>query len=110
MCYYNKCLRCLLHTHDVAGTDYFAKSDFRIRWFENDVDPRYISEPSENDQVFQFTIIDDEIEESLVEYFEIDFVLNPSGNGRNGVFVPQAVGRVTILDNDGDGKLILFKL
>lgn len=85
--------------HDAAGTDYIAKSDFRIRWFENDVDPRYVQTPTNNDPVFEFTIIDDDIRESE-EYFEIDLTLNPMGSGRNGVFFPQAVGRVTILDDE----------
>ena len=50
--------------------------------------------------MFQFTIIDDDIPEDRLEYFEIDLVLNTQGNGRNGYFFPDAIGRVTIRDND----------
>ena len=76
------------------------QSDFRIRWRTGESSPRFITAPSSNDPVFQFTIIDDDIPEDRVEYFEIDLVLNPQGNGRNGYFFPDAIGRVTILDND----------
>ena len=44
--------------------------------------------------------MDDDIPEDRVEYFEIDLVLNAQGNGRNGYFFPDAIGRVTILDDD----------
>ena len=47
-----------------------------------------------------FDIIDDVIEEDPFEYFEIDLSLNPTGGGRNGFFFPDAIGRVTIVDND----------
>ena len=71
---------------------------FRIRWQADQVDPRYVSNPTNNDPVFEIMIMDDEIPEPI-EYFEIDLALNPSGN-RNGFFYPRAVGRVTIIDDD----------
>ena len=89
-----------------AGSDYVAQSNVRIRWQADQVDPRYISNPGPNDPVFQFTIIDDDDEEDPREYFEIDLSLNPTGNGRNGFFFPDAVGRVTILDNDSHKSMI----
>ena len=72
---------------------------FRIRWLENEVDPRYIENPTDNDPVFEITIMNDAIPEP-VEYFEIDLGLNPTGDNRNGFFYPRAVGRVTIIDDD----------
>ena len=44
--------------------------------------------------------MDDDIPEDREEYFEIDLILNPTGNARNGFFFPDAIGRVTILDDD----------
>ena len=85
----------------VAGTDYVAKTNFHIRWQANQVDPRYVPMPTASDPLFMFTIIDDNITESREEYFEIDLSLNPMGSGRNGLFFPTAVGRVTILDDEG---------
>lgn len=77
-----------------------ALSDFRVRWLAGQVDPRYITRPDAvRDPVFQFTIIDDDVTENFMEYFEIDLKLNPRGNG-NGFFYPNAVGRVTIIDDD----------
>ena len=73
---------------------------FRIRWSADQVDPRYIPTPTNNDPAFEITIIDDSIPESLREYFEIDLTLNPTGGSRNGFFYPRAVGRVTIIDDD----------
>ena len=75
-------------------------SDFRIRWLADQVDPRYIPTPSDNDPVFNVTIKDDEIPEPREEYFEIVLSLNPTGSRRNGFFYPSAVGRVTIIDDD----------
>ena len=76
-------------------------SNFRVRWLADQVDPRYITNPGTNDPVFQVTIIDDNIPEPPGrEYFEIDLTLNPTGNNRNGLFFPSAVGRVTIIDDD----------
>ena len=84
---------------NVAGQDYVALSDFRVRWLADQVDPRYITRPNViRDPVFQFTIIDDSVAENLIEYFEIDLKLNRQ-NG-NGFFYPNAVGRVTIIDDD----------
>ena len=83
-------------SHYVAGMDYRPQSNFRIRWQADQVDPR--SGP--NDPPLVFEIIDDDIEEEPFEFFEIDLSLNPSGNGRNGFFFPDAVGRVTIVDDD----------
>ena len=77
-----------------------AQSDFRIRWQANQVDPRYILNSTDADPVFQFSIIDDNDPENRTEYFEIELALNPNGDGRNGVFFPNAVGRVTIIDDD----------
>ena len=82
-----------------AGSDYVAKTDFRIRWRPNTVDPRYVPTPSTNDPVFEFTIVNDDIPEAPREYFEIDLSLS-TANGRNGFFFPDAIGRVTILDDD----------
>ena len=47
-----------------------------------------------------FEIIDDDIEEDPFEFFEIDLSLNRAGNRRNGFFFPDAIGRVTIVDDD----------
>ena len=91
---------------DTVGVDYErlpSRADgdgFRIRWQADQVDPRYVSNPTNNDPVFQINIIDDDIPEPGREYFEIDLSLNPSGNNRNGFFYPRAVGRVTIIDDD----------
>ena len=75
-------------------------SNFRIRWLADQVDPRYIPTPSRQDPAFEFTIIDDDYPEPPGrEYFEIELILNPGGNG-NGFFYPRAVGRVTIIDDD----------
>ena len=83
---------------DIAFQDYMLLSNFRIRWGANEVDPRYITSPSANDHTLQFMIIDNDIPEQT-EYFEIDLIPNPAGNG-NGFFFPSAVGRVTIIDDD----------
>ena len=75
-------------------------SDFRIRWRADQVNPRYLPTPSRQDPTFQVTIIDDNVPEPPGrEYFEIELILNPGGNG-NGFFYPRAVGRVTIIDDD----------
>ena len=84
---------------DAVGVDYMVLSDFRIRWLADQVQPRFITNPGPNDDVFEVTIIDDTDPEPR-EYFEIDLTLNPTGNNRNGVFFPRAVGRVTIIDDD----------
>ena len=86
--------------HFVASSDYMVLSDFRIRWLADQVDPRYIPTPSDNDPVFEVIIIDDAIPEPREEYFEIVLSLNPTDSGRNGFFYPSAVGRVTIIDDD----------
>ena len=74
-------------------------SDFRIRWQANQVDPRYIPDPTDRDPVFQVHITDDDIREDR-EYFEIVLSFSDAGSGRNGIFYPSAVGRVTIIDDD----------
>ena len=75
-------------------------SNFRNRWQPDQVDPRYIPNPTRQDPVFAVTIIDDNIPEPPGrEYFEIVLSLNPGGNG-NGFFYPRAVGRVIIIDDD----------
>ena len=70
------------------------QSNFRIRWQADQVDPR--SGP--NDPPLEFTIIDDDIEEKLFRHFETDLSLNSTGDGRNGFFFPDAIGRVTIVE------------
>ena len=94
LCSHNAHLVC------AAGSDYEALSNFRIRWQANNVNPRYVPNPTTNDPLFEFTILDDDVPEDRVEYFEIDLTLNPTGNNRNGFFFPDAIGRVTILDDD----------
>ena len=75
-------------------------SNFRIRWRADQVDPRYVPNPTDPDPTFEVTIINDNVPEPPGrEYFEIDLILNPGGNG-NGFFYPRAVGRVTIIDDD----------
>ena len=83
---------------DIAFQDYMPLSNFRIRWRTNEVDPRFVTSPSANDPALEFVIIDNHIPEQT-EYFEIDLIPNPGGNG-NGFFFPSAVGRVTIIDDD----------
>ena len=63
------------------------------------VDPRYIPTATDDDPVFQVRIVDDGIPEPA-EYFELVLTLNEGSNGRNGIFYPSAVGRVTIIDDD----------
>ena len=82
-------------------------SNFRIRWRADQVDPRYILNPTNSDPVYQINITDDDIPENL-EYFEIDLIPNPGGNG-NSFFYPNAVGRVTIIDDD-TRKLLVYTL
>ena len=79
-----------------------ANPGFRVRWEADEADPRYIMNPDPlRDPVFEVEIIDDEIPEPPGrEYFEIDLSLNPTGSGQNGYFFPNAVGRVTIIDDD----------
>ena len=84
----------------IDGSDYMAISEFRIRWQEDQVDPRYIPTPSSADPVFQVSIIDDDIPEPFIEYFELVLTLNEGSSGRNGIFYPSAIGRVTIIDDD----------
>ena len=80
--------------------DYMPLSNFRIRWRADQVDPRYVPNPTGSDLAFVVDIIDDDVAEPPGrEYFEIDLILNPGGNG-NGFFYPRAVGRVTIIDDD----------
>ena len=86
---------------DTVGMDYMQLNNFRIRWRADQVDPRYIPDPTPQDPAFEITIIDDDVPEPPGrEYFEIDLTLNPTGNNRNGFFYPRAVGRVTIIDDD----------
>ena len=83
---------------NIAGQDYQSLSNFRIRWLRGAVDPRYLPNPTNADPTFEFMIINDDILEPT-EYFEIDLIPNPGGNG-NAFFYPSAVGRVTIIDDD----------
>ena len=86
---------------DAAGVDYMPLSNFQIRWQSDQVDPRYIPNPTVADPAFVVTIIDDDIlEPPARQYFEIVLSLNPTGSSRNGFFFPSAVGRVTIIDDD----------
>ena len=94
MCSYNAHLVC------AAGSDYKLLSNFRIRWLPDMIDPRYVPNSTDMDPLFEFTILDDDIPEDRAEYFEIDLTLNPTGSNRNGFFFPDAVGRVTIFDDD----------
>ena len=75
-------------------------SNFRIRWLENEADPRYVPIPTASDPLFQFTIIDDGIQEDRLEYFEVHLSSNHSGQGGNAIFYPHAVGYVMIVDDD----------
>ena len=85
---------------NAAGVDYMPLSNFRIRWLFDQVDPRYIPNPTDPDPAFEVIIIDDNIPEPPGrEYFEIVLSLNPGGYG-NGFFYPRAVGRVIIIDDD----------
>ena len=109
------------HSLDAEGQDYRRLADqnaanpgFRVRWEADESEPRYITNPNVNrDPIFEVEIIDDDIPELEPpggEYFEIDLSLNPTGNGRNGYFFPNAVGRVTIVDNDGRKYLDMNEL
>ena len=93
---------------DAEGVDYrrlpdqnAANPGFRVRWEADESEPRFITNPNAmRDPIFEVEIIDDEDPELPGrEYFEIDLSLNPGGN-RNGFFFPNAVGRVTIIDDD----------
>ena len=84
---------------DIAFQDYMPLSNFRIRWQVNEVDPKYITSPSDRDRTFEFMIIDNDIPEQT-EYFEIDLIPDPGGGRGNGFIFPSAVGRVTIIDDD----------
>ena len=78
--------------------------EFQIRWRANEVLPRYLTSPNpERDPVFQFNITDDKIPENVTEY--LDIVLTSQ---RNGVFYPNAVGRVTIVDDDICMLLLMY--
>ena len=70
----------------VPDADFIARSGVRIRWRPEETEPR---------ELFQIMIVDDEIAESD-EYLEVTFVIDSTGYA-----FPRAVGRVTILDNDG---------
>ncbi len=96
-----------LSPFSIDGIDYVALSNFRIRWQADQVDPRYIPTPTANDPVFEVIIMDDSVLEPR-EYFEIELMLNPTGNGRNGLFYPSAVGRVTIIDDDTCKLLLVY--
>ena len=78
----------------LAGFDYVAVENTRVRWGKNAAEPRI----GVNDIPFEITIIDDDIEEST-EYFEVIFVVDSIGFA-----FPDAVARITIIDTS-DRKL-----
>ena len=68
----------------------------RIRWQANQRLSRHdLGNGGANDVPFTVTIIDDDIPEPT-EYFEVHFEVQSTGYA-----YPSAIGRVTILDNDG---------
>ena len=76
-----------------AGSDYLALSGVIIRWQANQRLSRF--DLGNNDVPFDVTIIDDDIPEPT-EYFEVHFEVQSTGYA-----YPSAIGRVTILDDDG---------
>lgn len=72
--------------------DFLAITNRRIRWRPDTVDPRT---DTANDAPFTITIIDDDILEDT-EYLEVHFTVETTGFA-----FPDAIARVTILDNDG---------
>ena len=80
-----------------AGVDYKTRSDVRITWRAGEVD---YSLRLPTDPPFEFEIMDDDIPEDR-EFFEIELTIT-----RNALLYPVAVGRVTIIDDDG---LCMFK-
>jgi hypothetical protein len=79
------------------GSDFIPIIDRRIRWgiqegvFDR-VNPRT---DTANDAPFTITIIDDDVSEPT-EYLEVHFVVVTTGFAS-----PNAIARVTILDDDG---------
>ena len=73
-----------------AGEDYVARSNVRIRWQAGEVDHVPTDPP------FKFEILDDEVAEAREKFFEIELTIT-----RNALLYPFAVGRVTIIDDDG---------
>ena len=78
-----------------TDNDYIAITDRRIRWRPNAVDPRT---DSINDAPFTIVICDDD-ETEPDEYFEVRFIVETTGYA-----FPDAIARVTILDDDGNGR------
>jgi hypothetical protein len=82
------------------GTDFIPIIDRRIRWgvrpgFDR-VNPRTATA---NDAPLRISIIDDDVSEPT-EYFEVHFVVDSTGFAS-----PDAIARITILDND-DGMRV----
>ena len=73
-----------------AGEDYVARSNVRIRWQPGEVNHIPTDPP------FEFEILDDEVAEARVKFFEIELTIT-----RNALLYSVAVGRVTIIDDDG---------
>ena len=86
---------CFADGKALAGPDYVAIERQRIRWSSTTVEPRT---EANNDRPFEITIVDDDVQEDI-EYLEVFFIVDTIGFGS-----PDAVARITILDNDG-GKL-----
>ena len=76
----------------LAGPDYVPIERQRVRWSSNAVEPR----TGANDPPFEITIADDDDEEDIIEYLEVFFTVDTVGFAS-----PDAVARITILDNDG---------
>ena len=69
----------------------------RLRWSPGETLTRVVLGTGGSDQFFIITILDDLIPEQD-EYFEVQFEI-----ANTGYAYPNAVGRVTILDDDGGG-------
>ena len=84
----------------VEGGDFIPITNRRIRWTvrpgDDPVNPRI----GRNDAPFIVTIVDDNIAEPT-EYFEVHYTVET-----NGIALPDAIARVTILDDDGRKKYL----
>jgi len=82
----------------LESSDYVPLTGRRIRWAPNAVDPRTTTA---NDAPFNVMIVNDDIAEPT-EYFEVHFTVETTGYA-----FPDAVARVTILDDDGGEGSVL---
>lgn len=80
----------------VDGEDYTGIFNRRVRWSPGDIQTRFELGTGGSDMAFEVTILDDLVAEPT-EYFEVHFTIDNTGYA-----YPRRVGRVTILDNDGD--------